>query len=131
MERLITGNSDLNVKIVAVSLLKILNINRFYSYTKALIERLILEKISWAGIAWATGVSIRWLQNYVNKKYAEIYQEIWVMKKPSCQLTLQLDEMWSFVKNKRKKQWLWIALDQKTREIVGLYIGDRSKKSAS
>ncbi len=52
------------------------------------------------------------------------------MKKPSCQLTLQLDEMWSFVKNKRKKQWLWIALDQKTREIVGLYIGDRSKKSA-
>jgi IS1 family transposase len=54
-----------------------------------------------------------------------------VMKKTSCQLTLQLDEMWSFVKNKRKKQWLWIALDQKTREIVGLYIGDRSKKSAS
>jgi IS1 family transposase len=46
------------------------------------------------------------------------------MKKPSCQLTLQLDEMWSFVKNKRKKQWLWIALDQNTREIVGLYIGD-------
>jgi len=39
--------------------------------------------------------------------------------------------MWSFVKNKRKKQWSWIALDQKTREIVGLYIGDRSKKSAS
>jgi IS1 family transposase len=39
--------------------------------------------------------------------------------------------MWSFVKNKRNKQWIWIALDQKTREIVGLYIGDRSKKSAS
>jgi len=53
------------------------------------------------------------------------------MKKPSCQLTLQLDKMWSFVKNKREKQWLWIALDQNTREIVGLYIGDRSKKSAS
>jgi len=53
------------------------------------------------------------------------------MKKPSCQLTLQLDEMWSLVKNKRKKQWIWIALDQNTREIVGLYIGDRSKKSAS
>jgi predicted Zn finger-like uncharacterized protein len=99
--------------------------------TKALIERLILEKISLAGIARATGVSIRWLQNYVNKKYAEISQEILVMKKPSGQLTLQLDEMWSFVKNKRNKQWLWIALDQNTREIVGLYIGDRSKISAS
>ena len=39
--------------------------------------------------------------------------------------------MWSFVKNKRNKQWLWIALDQNPREIVGLYIGARSKKSAS
>ncbi|WP_445243902.1 hypothetical protein [Microcoleus sp. S13_B4] len=35
--------------------------------------------------------------------------------------------MWSFVKNQRKKQWLWIPLDQNTRKIVGLYIGDRSK----
>jgi IS1 family transposase len=34
------------------------------------------------------------------------------------------------IKNQRKKQWLWIALDQKNREIVGLYIGHRSKKSA-
>ena len=50
---------------------------------------------------------------------------------PVSQLTLELDEMWSFVKNKRNKQWIWIALDQKTREIVGLYIGDPSKKSAS
>ena len=81
MERLITGNSDLNVKIVVVSLLNLLNINSFHSYTKALIERLILEKISWAGIARATGVSIRWLHNYVNKKYAEISQEILVIKK--------------------------------------------------
>jgi predicted Zn finger-like uncharacterized protein len=58
--------------------------------TKALIERLILEKISLAGIARATGVFIRWLQNYVNKKYAEISWEISVMKKPKGQLTLQL-----------------------------------------
>jgi hypothetical protein len=56
MERLITGNSDLNVKIVVVSLLKILNISRFHSYTKALIEWLILEKITLAGIAKATGI---------------------------------------------------------------------------
>jgi hypothetical protein len=46
MERLITENSDLNVKIVVVNLLKNLNISRFHSQTKALIERLILEKIS-------------------------------------------------------------------------------------
>ena len=45
-------------------------------------------------------------------------------------LTLQCDEMWSFVGNKRNKQWIWFALDQQTREIVGVYVGDRSRQSA-
>ncbi|MEG4054615.1 hypothetical protein QUA57_03710, partial [Microcoleus sp. Pol7_B2] len=36
--------------------------------------------------------------------------------------------MWSFVKNQRKKQGLWIVLDQNTREIVGLYIETAKKK---
>lgn len=44
----IMGNSNLNVKIVVVSLLIIVNISRFHSYTKSLIERLILEKFSLA-----------------------------------------------------------------------------------
>jgi len=38
--------------------------------------------------------------------------------------------MWSFVGNKENKQWIWLALDTKTREIVGVYVGDRSRESA-
>lgn len=38
--------------------------------------------------------------------------------------------MWSFVGNKQNKQWLWFALDEQTREIVGVYVGDRSRASA-
>lgn len=38
--------------------------------------------------------------------------------------------MWSFVGNKQNKQWLWFALDQQTREIVGVFVGDRSRQSA-
>jgi IS1 family transposase len=38
--------------------------------------------------------------------------------------------MWSFVGNKGKKQWIWLALDVKTREIVGVHIGDRSEAGA-
>ncbi|MBO1349974.1 MAG: hypothetical protein EBE86_022505 [Hormoscilla sp. GUM202] len=45
-------------------------------------------------------------------------------------LIRQLDEMWSFVGNKQKKQWLWLALDELTREIVGVYVGDSSAQSA-
>lgn len=37
--------------------------------TKALIDRLLLERISLAGIARAVEVSERWLQTYVNEKY--------------------------------------------------------------
>ena len=45
-------------------------------------------------------------------------------------LTLQCDARWSFVGSKQNKQWLWFALDEQTREIVGMYVGDRSRKSA-
>ena len=46
--------------------------------------------------------------------------------------------MWSFVVTKSNKQWIWLALDAKTREIVGVHIGvashshprDRSQEGA-
>ena len=38
--------------------------------------------------------------------------------------------MWSFVANKRNKQWVWLAIDIKTREIVGVFIGERSEAGA-
>jgi transposase-like protein len=40
--------------------------------TKALIDRLLLERISLAGMARVTGVSPRWLQNYVNDTYENV-----------------------------------------------------------
>ena len=39
-------------------------------HTKALIDRLLLERLSLAGICRAVGVSETWLQAYVNDKYA-------------------------------------------------------------
>lgn len=37
--------------------------------TKALIDKLLLERVSLAGIVRVTGVSAQWLQEYVNEKY--------------------------------------------------------------
>ena len=52
--------------------------NKLLEETKQLIEQLLLENISLAGIARVTKVSKKWgwsstplLQDYVNKKYAE------------------------------------------------------------
>jgi insertion element IS1 protein InsB len=45
-------------------------------------------------------------------------------------LTVEYDELWSFVMNKENKQWIWLSLDRQTREIIGVHIGKRDKKGA-
>ena len=77
------------------------------SATKELIDRrLLLEKISLAGIVRATGVSERWLQYYVNKKLGAVKREVEVKSKKKGKLTIQCDEMWTLVGNKDNKQWI-------------------------
>ena len=98
--------------------------------TKALIDKLLLEKIPLAGIARVCEVSETWLQDYVNRKYEAIPQQVNVSAKKKGRLTIQCDEMWSFVGNKGNKQWIWLALDVETREIIGVHIGDRSEQGA-
>lgn len=49
--------------------------------TKTLIDKLLLEKIPLAGIVRVTGVSERWLQYYVNDKYAQVPQQVQVTAK--------------------------------------------------
>ncbi len=44
--------------------------------TKALIDKLLLEKIPLAGMARVADVSEVWLQGYVNKKYASVPREV-------------------------------------------------------
>ena len=49
--------------------------------TRELIDRLLLERISLAGIARATQVSEQWLQTYVNEKYAQVPRQVQVSSK--------------------------------------------------
>ena len=51
------------------------------------------------------------------------------MLSPKKRLNVQMDELWSFVDNKGNQQWVWLALDAQTREIVGVHIGARSAVS--
>ena len=76
------------------------------------------------------GVSERWLQNYVNHLYAAVEAQVTIIPKAVGKHTVQMDELWSFVDNKGDKQWVWLAMDVKTRAVVGCHIGDRSKVSA-
>ncbi|PPT07035.1 hypothetical protein CKA32_005839 [Geitlerinema sp. FC II] len=73
---------------------------------------------------------MRHLQDYVNKKLAQVPRKVEVMPKKRGKLIVQMDELWSFVGRKPVKQWVWLALNAETREIVGVYIGARDREAA-
>ncbi len=98
--------------------------------TKQLIDTLLLERISLRGIARVTGVSWSWLQNYVNQKLSCIPRQISISEKPRGKLIIECDEMWSFVNHKKNELYIWLAIERNTKEIVGCFVGDRTRKSA-
>jgi transposase-like protein len=60
----------------------VLNPEKYISEEKkAIIDNLLLEKISLRGIARSVGVSGVWLQKYVKEKYREQPEELHVQKK--------------------------------------------------
>ena len=66
----------------------------------------------------------------MNDKYAHTPRQVEVTSKKEVRLTLECDEMWSFVGKKGNKQWIGLALDRDTREIVGVYVGHRDADGA-
>ena len=99
--------------------------------TEDITDNLLLEKISLAGIARVTDISEKWLREYVNKKFDEVPKKIEVTEKRKGKLTIECDEMWSYVGNKDNKVWIWLAKDVDTKEIVGCHMGNRDRIGAS
>ena len=99
-------------------------------YIIEIIDRLLLERISMGGIVRVTGVSDTWLQDYVNAKYRAVPRKIDVAGKPKGRLTVECDEMWSFVLFKKNKIWIWLAIDKDTRECAGCFVGSRDRSGA-
>ena len=50
--------------------------------------------------------------------------------KKKGKITIECDEMWSFVEKKTNKQWIWLAIDLDSREIVGVHVGSRDHRGA-
>ncbi len=97
---------------------------------KQFIDRLLLERISLRGIARVTQVSWSWLQDYVNQKLAHTPRQIGVSGTSLGRLTIECDEMWSFVDSKKNEVYIWLATDRNSRKIVGCFVGERTRKSA-
>src|SRR5215216_6867799 len=50
-----------------------------------------------------------------------------LVESASATLALELDELWSFVRKRANKRWIWIALCRATRQVVAYVVGDRSR----
>ena len=82
------------------------------------------------------GVSLTWLLHFMVERVAACPDHLHVQLpvRPAAvelrQLEAEAAELWSFVKKKANKPWLWIAMDATTRQIVAFHVGDRSRDRA-
>jgi insertion element IS1 protein InsB len=104
---------------------------------KDLIKVLLLERLSLRGICRVTGVSLTWLLDFITELYAVLPKDLNVTLSQAqksviqrVQLEVEADEIWSFVGSKENKQWVWVALDITTKQVIAFYVGDRSASSA-
>jgi insertion element IS1 protein InsB len=104
---------------------------------RELIKQLLLERISLCGICRVMGVSLRWLLSFIAELYESLPDHLYrqPMKPLSAPVKLlrleaEADEMWSFVGCKANPQWIWMAIDTQTKQVIAFYVGDRSRRSA-
>ena len=101
---------------------------------RTLIAHLLRERISLRGICRAVGVSLPWLLHFVVECFAACPHHLHV-RRPAGPTEvvihqLEADEMWSFVGKRANKQWIWIAMDATSRQVIAFHVGDRSRRSA-
>jgi insertion element IS1 protein InsB len=103
---------------------------------RTMIEHLLRERISLRGICRTVGVSLTWLLHFMVECFTACPDDLHVRlpQHPTevviRRLEAEADERWSFVKKKANKQWMWIAMDAKTRQIIACHVGDRGRDSA-
>ena len=104
---------------------------------RTVVEHLLRERISLRGICRAVGVSLTWLLHFMVERFASCpdHLHVQIPVNPTDvviqRLEAETDEMWSFVGKKVNKQWIWLAMDAKTRQVIAFHIGDRSRESGA
>ena len=103
---------------------------------RAVIERLLLERISLRGICRVIGVGLRWLLYFMGERFTAAPDHLYIQPPAGTQgvirqrLEAEVDELGSFVGKKTNRQWVGIAMDAMTRQIIAFHVGDRSRQSA-
>jgi insertion element IS1 protein InsB len=82
------------------------------------------------------GVKLTWLLGFLMQciealpDHLHVQPSTWQSNVMRRRLEVEADEMASCVQKKANKQWIWIAMDAKSRQVIALYGGDRRRRSA-
>ncbi|MBF0236659.1 MAG: IS1 family transposase [SAR324 cluster bacterium] len=88
----------------------------------------MIQTTTLRGVERALGISRQTVVSWI-KKIQQLPELKESLDLPRADDILELDELWSFVRIKTQKRWLWIALCRHTRQVIAFAIGDRSEKT--
>jgi insertion element IS1 protein InsB len=89
-----------------------------------------MERCSLRGLQRIFGVGRERVMKWLKKRISKLGRLKDKVSLAQVGDVVELDELWSFVGNKGKKRWIWLAICRRTREIIAFAVGDRSEKTA-
>ena len=93
---------------------------------RAEVIRTYLERASLRGLSRIFGISRHTITEWLRETLLTLPSLVETLLPAQPDDVLELDEVWSFVKTRSRKSWLWTALCRRTRQVVAAVIGNHS-----
>jgi len=102
--------------------------------TRNLVSKALLERVSLEGVCRIFDVSMPWLLEFISGLIQQLPENLnaeVVQENDEIEVVvLEADELWSYVGSKDNPQWLWLVMHSRTRQVVAMQVGPRSKQTA-
>ena len=105
----------------------------FEEFKNEILPLLLLERISLRGITRVLAHGMSWIYKRMEAHWSLLPKDLPLGKLCDAEIDLycvEADEIWSFVGAKDCKEWVWIAIERRTKLIVGFHIGGRDEEGA-
>ena len=94
----------------------------------------LLERMSLEGVCRIFDISMPWLLDFIDDLIQELPENLnaeVIHENDEIEVVvLEADELWSYVGSKDNPQWLWLVMHSRTRQVVAMQVGSRSKQTA-